>query len=138
VCGLFDKYESEVLCPVSINSFIALCKELHVHFHVGAVDMMSCVVCRKWQSELEDLGLKLNDATAAVQRTRIQRQIEALTVKFEKHQLDLVMQLKAWREDVDAVQKDKKLMLVVIDYSTFELMDRKKNKCFMCNNCGAR
>ncbi len=59
--GLFRRYCSEARDAdhVSVNVFARLVKERHVHFSVGAVDTMTCVVCRDLGSQLEELETNL-------------------------------------------------------------------------------
>lgn len=124
--NLFKKYHAEVKMPLSINLFAKVCKKSHVHFGVGIVSTMSCVLCRKWRADIRTYEdkLLLTDLTD-LQRKRAETDLADVKKKLDDHIFELVTQTKAWRADVEAVQRDPGLALVVLDYTTLELFDRK-------------
>jgi hypothetical protein len=70
---LFLRYQREVADEkqVSVNIFARLSKQQHVHFGVGAVDTMTCVNCRDWTAQLEDIEEKLQLRSAKRKRCSV-------------------------------------------------------------------
>lgn len=124
--ALFHRYVNEVPKPISINRFHGVCKLMHVHFGVGAVDTMSCVLCRDWKSQLEALQSRLDSGTCStVISKRLQKEMKRLEDDLRSHEEAFVKQLRSWQHDVETTRSDLTLCLVVLDFSTFDLMDRK-------------
>jgi hypothetical protein len=129
---LFLRYQREVADEkqVSVNIFARLSKQHHVHFGVGAVDTMTCVNCRDWVVRLEELEEEMQLNNSDRRKKSLQQQHEELCDKLHHHQDALVRQRHAWRSDLEEVRKNKQLTLCVLDFSTFELMDRKSASVF--------
>ncbi len=129
---LFERYarESGNAEHVSVNVFAEVCKEKHVHFNVGAVDTMTCVNCRDWAVKQSDLHLALQVTESAKTRKALQKKYDKITKQLEDHQDALVRQRRAWYSDLDKVKADSKRVLCIVDFSTFELMDRKTTSVF--------
>jgi hypothetical protein len=129
---LFQRYQSQVAeaNQVSVNIFARVAKQNHVHYGIGAVDTMSCINCRDWAVQLEELQQQLQLGGSDRRRQNYQKQYDALSEKLSQHQDALVRQRSAWKSDLDEVRRDGKLTLCVLDFSTFELMDRKTTSVF--------
>ena len=125
---LFERYQKEVAAAdqVSINPFGRVTKELHVHFGVGPVDTMTCVICREWGEDVVDLETRLLTEVNPNARRPLEKKLRELAAKLEDHQKALKRQRRAWEADLNEVQHDPNLVLCVVDFSTFELMDRKQ------------
>ena len=125
--ALFRRYCSEAQGAehVSVNVFARLVKDHHVHFGVGAVDTMTCVVCRDLGSQLEETEVNLLVEMPDRRRSQLLSQRDAVQKKLHDHQEALVRQRRAWSSDLADIRNDTTLCLCVLDFSTFELMDRK-------------
>lgn len=126
---LFCQYQDHVSKPkqVSINVFARLAKGKHVHFGVGAVDAMTCVNCRQWMVEKEELEDTLLSEISARHKERVKAKLAELTEKLDQHQEALVWQRHAWKSDLDEVVRNQALSVCVVDYSTSE-----DNMCLLC------
>ena len=131
--GLFRRYQEAVLeqDQVSINVFARVTKRKHVHFGVGPVDTMSCILCREWRAALDDLQSDLlKENLSNRRRNNLLARVDEVTRKVEKHEAAMVRQRHAWQSDLNDVQNDPNLVLCVVDYSTFELMNRQTCSVF--------
>lgn len=125
--SLFQKYQAEVEKPLSINLFGKVCKEHHVHFGVGIVSTMSCILCRKWGADIEKYEDKLlRKDLSDWQRKHAETKLGEVNSKLENHLFELVTQTRAWKRDLETLMHDVGLALVVLDYTTLDLFDRKK------------
>ena len=129
---LFCRYQDEVADSkyVSINIFARIAKRRHVHFGVGAVDTMTCVNCRDWVADIENLEDELLGDIALKRRRKLDAELKAATEKLHQHHEALIRQRRTWSSDLDDVQRNAKLLLCVVDFSTFALMDRKTTSVF--------
>jgi len=129
---LFALYQDRVprADQVSVNVFARLAKHAHVHFGVGAVDTMTCVLCRDLAAEQDHLEEQLQECNKIRARKRLQDQLDAVTQQLATHQEALERQRHAWKSDLNDVMQSKMLVLCVLDFSTFELMDRKTTSVF--------
>jgi hypothetical protein len=129
---LFLRYQREVADEkqVSVNIFARVAKQRYVHFGVGAVDTMTCVNCRDWTAQLEDIEEKLQLDNSERQEKTLQRDRERVAQQLHKHQEARVRQRHAWQSDLQDVRNDSQLMLCVLDFSKFELMDRMTTSVF--------
>lgn len=130
--GLFRQYQDQLKeQAVSINIFARLAKQHHVHFRVGAVDTMTCVNCRGWKSEMESVEVKLgNKLLHPAVRTRLKNELTALGAQLESHVNAFLVQFRCWKSDLECLFVNTDLCLMVVDFSTFELMDRKTTSVF--------
>jgi hypothetical protein len=129
---LFQRYQDNNAKDdqVSVNIFARVAKQLHVHFGVGAVDTMTCINCREWAAKLEELGDEMLLDVSNRRRQNLQKQHDDLSARLHEHQEALVRQRRAWLSDLEDVRKNEGLVLCVLDFSTFELMDRKTTSVF--------
>lgn len=129
---LFRRYQDNVAKDnqVSVNVFARVAKQQHVHFGVGAVDTMSCINCREWAAQLEELDDEMQLDVSGRRRKILQKKHDDLSLQLHVHQEALVRQRRAWLSDLEDVRKDEGLVLCVLDFSTFELMDRKTTSVF--------
>jgi hypothetical protein len=106
----------ELLCH---ETFSKLCKQLHVHFKVGATDFMTCVKCRTLRYEIKRCIESNSSLKKKLQLEKELQQHEQMFVQ-QKKMYDLHLSRLLSEETITA--------LFVVDYSTFQLMERLKVK----------
>lgn len=114
--ALWERYRSLHIGGLSFRPFMRACVKERVHFHVGAVDAMSCVVCRSYEAQLAEL-----DGSEAPfdERRRI-----AILKKQEVHLTNLREQREAYWRHLREVENDTSLGLVTLDFASLVQMDR--------------
>lgn len=125
MCKLYRKYKAHNDDAISINPFARLCREHHVHFSRGKVDTMTCVLCRGWEKQIRELEGKLSSASSKRAIRKVRKELDELLEKKQQHVTALVTQRKVWLSDLEDLLTNVSLGIIVVDYSTFELMDRK-------------
>ena len=96
--GLFRRYQGAVLeqDQVSVNVFARVTKRKHVHFGVGPVDTMSCILCREWRATLDDLQSDLlQEDISNRRRNNLLVRVDEVTRKVEQHEAAMVRQRHA-------------------------------------------
>lgn len=124
--GFFEQYVREAPSPhLGKDKFFAVCHQLHVHFHVGAVGFMSCVVCRDLKARIdghmEVLATGFGDEATAQE---CETAIEDLQRQLDDHVQQFISQRATYRQQVEGLVANSATAVVVVDYSTFGLMAR--------------
>jgi hypothetical protein len=125
--GFFEQYQRESKPPhVSETTFLQICNKMRVHFLVGGTDFMTCTKCREFETEITRLeGLSLD---ASSLRQNVQEKIKSVKHQKEIHVGNFLEQRKVYNYQLENVRGNGKEMVLIIDYSTFELMARGKTK----------
>jgi hypothetical protein len=80
--------------------------------------------------EARELGDEMLLDVSDRRRKNLQRQQDDLSAQLHEHQEALLRQRRAWLSDLEDVHKKDGLVLCVLDFSTFDLMDRKTTSVF--------